>query len=154
MQDGGVSQVFTCRPETLDVATRSQEGRRQSNEGASSSIRDIGRLILYASCPMHTRLACNLPCTHAASVAPPSRAALRARLASIDSFLSVKIAVCFLSTVSSQYPKLAPHPAKTGYAHSDPRLKSGRISRPSCHSRVATPKPVQKRMRETMLTRS
>lgn len=80
-----------------------------------------------------------LPSAHAASVAAASRAALRARFVRIASFLSSKIAVCFLSTDSSQYPKLAPVPAKMGYTHRDPRFQSGRISRPSCHNRVAMP---------------
>lgn len=76
---------------------------------------------------------------YAVSAAPASRAALLARFARIDSLRSVRSAVCFSSTVWSQYPKLAPQPAKTGYAHRDPLLNHGRISRPSCHSRVATP---------------
>lgn len=68
-----------------------------------------------------------------------SRCARRARLSRMVCFRSSRIVFCLSSTPCSQYPKLAPAPAKTGYAHSEPRLKKGRISRPSCQKRTATP---------------
>lgn len=74
-----------------------------------------------------------------ASIFSASRAARLALFARISSFLCIRIPVCLSSTVCSQYPKLAPHPAKTGQAHRDPLLKNGRISSPSCQARVARP---------------
>ena len=99
----------------------------------------FGTAIIRSRPLIHILLMHIPPSTYAASVAPASRACLLARFARMFAFLSSKTAVCFWSIVSSQYPKLAPHPAKTGHTHRDPRLNMGRISRPSCHSRVATP---------------
>lgn len=81
------------------------------------------------------------PFSHAVSPLPaaPSLAALRARFSRMVCFRSSSTAACRSSTPWSQYPKLAPTPAKTGYAHSEPRLNQGRISRPSCQKRTATP---------------
>jgi hypothetical protein len=71
--------------------------------------------------------------------ASASLAALLARFSNKLSLLDAKIVCCLCSTPVNQYPKLPPTPAKTGHAHSDSLLKKGRISRPSCQKRTATP---------------
>ena len=71
-----------------------------------------------------------------------SLSALRALFSNKLFLLAAKIACCLSSTPCNQYPKLAPVPAKSGYAHSDSLLKNGRISRPSCHARTAMPRSV------------
>lgn len=105
----------------------------------SSSLLLFLFLLSFYSSSCNTRLSLS----HAASVpaaAPcPSLAALRARFSRMICFRSSSTAACRSSTPCSQYPKLPPTPAKTGYAHSELRLKSGRISRPSCQRRTATP---------------
>jgi hypothetical protein len=68
-----------------------------------------------------------------------SLSALRLRFSRRLSLRDAKIAYCLSSTPVIQYPKLAPAPPKTGYAHSEPLLKNGRISRPNCHTRTASP---------------
>ena len=73
----------------------------------------------------------------AASLA--SLSARRCRFSNKLALRALKIACCLFSTPIIQYPKLAPAPAKTGYAHSDSLLKNGRISRPSCQKRTARP---------------
>lgn len=74
----------------------------------------------------------------AASLA--SLSARRCRFSNKLALRALKIACCLFSTPIIQYPKLAPAPAKTGYAHKDSLLKNGRISRPSCQMRTARPR--------------
>ena len=74
---------------------------------------------------------------------PNSAASLSALLFRFSNNLSLRSAstcICLRSTPVNQYPKLAPKPAKTGYAHKPSLTKKGRISMPSCHNRTATPR--------------
>lgn len=95
-------------------------------------------------CTMSFSLICLSISSNPLLYASASAAALAALLALFSNKLSLraaKIVCCLSSTPCSQYPKLAPAPAKTGYAHSDSLFKNGRISRPSCHARTARPDP-------------
>jgi hypothetical protein len=74
-----------------------------------------------------------------ASAAAAALSALLALFSNKDFFLSSRIDLWLSSTPCNQYPKPAPAPPKTGYAHSDPLLKKGLISRPSCQKRTARP---------------
>lgn len=73
------------------------------------------------------------------SPAVPSRSALRLLFSITSSFLCCNIFICLSSTPFNQYPNDPPMLAKSGYTHSEPLWKNGRISMPIWANLVAMP---------------
>ncbi|TVY81800.1 putative translation initiation factor eIF-2B subunit delta [Lachnellula suecica] len=91
---------------------------------------------------IHIQHGVNVFSSHSLHPYAASAASLSALLALFSSKLSLlapKTACCLSSTPINQYPKLAPMPPYSGYAHSDPRLKKGRISMPRRQTLTARP---------------